>query len=210
MFSYPKSHDVFDDIGEKALTALASCVVRVQHDLATYRRTFPQWAVDHGERGLANWISDRLWTHLVNLAESVPDMEITEKGVTREVTVGNKYRLRMKRHDEMGDVASFPTQTFLEFTTQPDGQLPGMEETRLIAGYEWIKEERNIGDAVISLRDGKDNIIWCERLPFPGFAEEGGEGTAPVVTPETPSPVAPVIGLAENIGQKSKEPTEDQ
>lgn len=212
--AYPTAEAVFDDIGEKPLIAFASAVVRARDDLAEYRRTFPQWVADHGERGLANWISDRQWTHLVNLAESVPGMEVTEKGVTREVTIGFQYRLRMKRHDELGIVASYPTPTFLEFATQPGGQLPGLEEVRLIAGYEWIKDERSIGQPVMSLRDGRDNIIWCVALPFPGVGELGGEGEgtgiAPVITPETPAPTAPVVEVGDDVRRASKESTEDE
>ena len=46
-------------------------------------------------------------------------MDATEKGVTREITIGVNFRLRLKRHDELGDIASYPTPTFLDFATQP-------------------------------------------------------------------------------------------
>jgi hypothetical protein len=207
MNSYPLSHQVLDDIGEKPVEAFSRCVARARADLRLYRRTFPQWVADHSERGLANWINDRLWAHLTTMAESIPGMELIEKGVTREVMVGLNFRFRVKRHDDLGNVASYPTPTFLEFVCQPQGQLPGLEETRLIAGYDWSKDERDIGAAVLSLRDGKDNIIWKEELP--DFPEDSGI-VGEVVTPRLTSPAAPVVGVPEGVGQRSKEPTEDQ
>lgn len=65
----PNAAEVLDDIGEKAVTAFSKAVMRSKSDLATYRATFPQWVLDHSERGLANWISDRLWAHLIVLAD---------------------------------------------------------------------------------------------------------------------------------------------
>jgi hypothetical protein len=207
MNSYPKSQRVLDDMGEKPVEAFARCVARARADLRRYRQAFPQWVADHSERGLANWVSDRMWAHLSTLAESIDGMEMIEKGVTREVTVGLNYKFRVKRHDEEGKVASYPTPTFLEFVCQPQGQLEGMEETRLIAGYDWNKDERDIGPAVMSLRDGKDHIIWKVELPdVPEAGERGGE----VITPQRPSPTAPTVDVPEDIGQKAKEPTEDQ
>jgi hypothetical protein len=205
MKSFPLSQQVFDDIGEKPLRTFAQCVAGARTDLADYRRLLPHFVADHSERGLANWISDRLWARLVNLAEAVPGMEMIEQGVLREVTIGYNFRLRVKRHDVVGDVASYPTPTFLEFAEQPEGQLEGLKETRLIAGYEWLKDRRDIGDAVMSLRDGKDNIIWCERLPLPEEGEAGGD----VITPQTPTPPAPVVDVGD-IGQKAKDSADDE
>ena len=76
-------------------------------------------------------------------------------------------------------------------------------------GYEWVKDERNIGDAVMSLRDGKDKIIWCERLPVEGEAEAGGD-IAPVVTPQTPTPTPPIIDIGDAIGQRTKDSEEGE
>jgi hypothetical protein len=205
---YPDAEEVLTDIGEKAARAFALSVQRAKRDLLTYRQTFPQWVADHSERGLANWINDRIWAHLRVLAEDVSTMTATEKGPLREMTVGLNHRFRVKRHDEEGNVASFPTPSFLEFASQPVTQLPGMEEIRLIAGYDWNKDRRDMGAAVISLRDGKDNVIWKE--PLAEIKDEEGGGTAPVVVPEQPGPTSPTIEVPEGIGQKSEESTEDE
>lgn len=164
---------------------------------------------DHSERGLANWISDRIWAHLLNLAGDIEGVNLVEKGVTREVIVGLNYRLRVKRHAEDGRVASYETPTFMEFVTQDDGNvtLEGFEEIRLIAGYEWDKDKRDIGDPVLSLRDGKDNVKWQEKLPDVADEDEGGGAT--VVTPQQPQPPAPTVDIPDEIGQAPAEPTEE-
>lgn len=208
--SHPTAEQVLAGIGEKAVEAFSRSFRRSAVDLATYRRCHPQWVADHGERGLANWISDRCWAHLLVLADGVPDMTMKEQGVTREVRVGQNYRFRVKRHDYEGNIASYPTQTFLEFVEQPDGQLDGMVEVRLVAGYEWVKESRDIGDAVISLRDGRENIIWKEPLPvFPDAGEGDDDGVADVVTPQSPQPIPPGISVSEEVGKEARE-TPDQ
>ena len=206
MKSYPKFQDVLDGIGEKSTAAFVLGVKRTKTDLRTYRETFPQWVADASERGLANWIHDRLWSHLAGFAEDIPDMETIEKGVLREMIVGVNYRFRVKRHSDIGSVASYRTEQFREFVAQPDQQLPGMEETRLILGYEWIKDAREIGPAVLSLRDGEDNLIWNEPLPDVADTDEGG--TTPIITPQRPAPTVPVVEVPGAIGQETQEETD--
>ena len=173
--------------------------------MAEYRQWRPLWVADHGERGLANWISDRCWAHLLSLADAVPDMTVIEKGVWREISIGVNYRFRVKRHDFDGNISSYETASFLDFVEQPEGQLDGTEEIRLVAGYEWLKDTHEIGDAVISMRNGKDNVIWKEHLPV--FPEEGVAGIS-VVAPEPPTPQLPTIGLPERIGREERDATD--
>jgi hypothetical protein len=194
---YPTPSDVLDDIGEKPAAAFTKAVMRAKVDLRDYRSAFGQWVADHSERGLANWINDRLWAHLAALADGIPGMEVYEKGPLREVVIGLNYRFRFKRHDVVGNVASYPTDAFLDFVCQPASQLPGMEETRLIAGYEWLKEQRDIGAAVITLRDGKENVIWLEQLRIIDDAEGAGKKAAPILMPEQPGPTSPTIDTKE-------------
>lgn len=149
--------------------------------------------------------------HLIAFADSIPGMDVHESGPTREVITGLNFRIRFKRHHEDGDVSSYPTEAFLDFVVQPAMQLPGMEETRLIAGYEWNKDLRDIGKPLISLRDGKENVIWKVDLPMAD--DDYGEGetgpTAPVVTPEAPGPTAPTVDIPETIGSEREDQTED-
>lgn len=201
---YPSFDEVLDDIGDKAAEALLTAVARSKADLRTYRETHPGWVAEHSERGLANWIHDRLWTHITALTDQNPDVAIHEKGPLRELVIGNKYRFRLKRHDESGHVASYHTDAFLDFVCQPAVQLPGMEETRLIAGYEWEKDLRDIGVAVISLRDGDDNVIWSEPLS----PVDAGRDAGTVVTPEQPGPTTPIVEIPSGIGVEHQQQTE--
>lgn len=204
-FSYPAPDVVLADLGEKVVGAFSVGVQRTKTDLATYRQVFPQWVADHSERGLANWIHDRLWVHLLALGEGISTMQLIEKGMTREIVVGLNYRLRVKRHTEQdGAVSSYPTLAFLDFMEQPRGQFPLLAETRLFAGYEWSRGDRSVGSAVISLWDGRENLIWQEILP----AVEDGDTGAQVITPDQPGPASPTVVVPANIGTP-RESTEE-
>lgn len=196
---------VRDDIGDKPIQAFATCVAAARSDLTVYRETFPTWVVESSERGLANWINDRMWAHLIRLVDGEDGVALIEKGVTREVVIGINYRFRLKRHDAVGMVASYDTPTFIEWCSQDDGGgvLPGMEETRLIAGYVWDRNLREIGAPVISMRDGKEEILWIEELEEP--VASGGV-VAP--RPAQPTPPTPTIGVSDEIGQRTEESSE--
>lgn len=106
-----------------------------------------------------------------------------------------RYRLRAKRHGEDGDVTTYPTLTAKDFLFQAPLQmtLDGMEEIRLIAGYTWDTERREMGQPVLSLRHGKDDIVWFVELPDVGT----GYSAAPVTPlPAVPTPTLPQIELA--------------
>ncbi|HEY9472503.1 MAG TPA: hypothetical protein VIS06_01495 [Mycobacteriales bacterium] len=186
MFSYPSSAEVFTELGDKVLGAFGRAVVEAADDLRKYRVAFPAWVADHSERGLANWIHDRLWAQASKTLGAIPGVEVSTGEPTREVTVGLRYRLRMKRHDEVGAVSTYPTQTALEFNLQGIQQaFPNMEEVRLTVGYLWDPENRTIGAAVLSLRDGLDKVVWFE--PLPDLGTSAGQT-------EQPTPVRPVSG----------------
>lgn len=197
------------DIGEKSVRAFGVSVQRSRVDLTHYRRAFPLFVAQSSSRGLANWINDRLWAHLGGMADEIPDMTLNEKGATREVTVGINYRFRFKRHSSTAMIASYPTLTYIDFVMQPTGQLSTMEEVRLVAGYEWLPETHEIGDALISLRNGKDNVLWNKTLPVfdDDYGQEGG--AADVISPDQPGPVRPTIELPDTIG-RPEERSEDK
>jgi hypothetical protein len=65
-----------------------------------------------------------------------------------------------------------------------------MGEVRLAAGYLWNPETRSIGDAVISMRDGVDNIVWSVVIGL-----EPGTG-AVAIRPMPTGPVPPVVDVA--------------
>lgn len=191
MLSPPTSDEVIDDLGDKVVEALSRSIARTREDLATYRKWRPSWVARHGERGLANWIHDFLWFHLTDLLDGIPGVHCVDKEPTREIMVGTRYRLRAKRHGRDGQVTSYPTQTAFEFKLQGvQDAFPGMEETRLIVGYLWDSETREIGFPVLSLHDGQDAAKWMVNLPEVGAGEGYGGGTveplSPVVGPSAP------------------------
>lgn len=187
MFCAPVPADVCRDLGDKVIRAFSRAVSLTREDLSKYRATFPGWVADHCERGLAGWIHDRLWAHVLAEFQDIDEVTIVDREPLRELYVGIKYRVRVKRHHSDGRVASYPTQEALDFFDQ--GQLPGMELVRLIAGYEWDREQRSMGTPLLSLRDGMHDIVWIH--PLPEVDEQGGT----VVRPVMPGPTGPVIGL---------------
>ncbi len=191
MPSYPDSATVLDGLGDKVVAGLSRAVMLTAHDLRRYRETFPLWVAEASERGLANWIHDRIWSHLLVVLDSVPGVTMADREPTREITVGVTYRLRVKRHHDDGQINTYPTPTALEFFAQAPVQetFDGLEEIRLAAGYEWDADTRDMGDAVLSLRDGRENIIWKETLP-PSAEPDAGGG---VSFPSVPGPTAPTV-----------------
>jgi hypothetical protein len=174
-------------------------------DLADYRRFRPAWVAQHSERGLAGWIHDRLWYHITVYLTDLPQVSLTDKGVLREFAVGPEtdvYRFRVKRHHLDGDVSTYPTQMALEFLAQTADMLDGFDELHLIAGYKWEPETRAMGEAVISLRDGRENIKWEHALDDPG-SESGGAGAA---LPPVAGPSQPVI---DGVAKEPESASED-
>jgi len=207
MFDAPEPDSVLQDLGDKVIFGLSRSVALGRNDLAKYRMANPGWVADASERGLANWIHDRVWAHLLVQVEGIGEVSIVDREPTREVYVGTKYRVRVKRHHTDGLVCTYPTQTALDFLGQGGTlPIPTLEEISLIAGYEWDREERAMGAPLLSLRNGRTNIIWSAELPEVG--EQGDGGT--VLRPTVPGPTGPVIGLpgigVRRDGSKGKDP----
>ena len=198
MVLYPDSDAVLAALGDKVVDAFAAAVARTREDLTAYRSANPLWVAEASERGLAGWIHDRLWAALVELLNLNPDVYLFESGPTRDVIVTDRFRIRVKRHDLAGNVASYPTQGAFEFFAQPSiPTFDDMDQVHLVAGYCWTKDLRDIGAAVMSLRDGKFNVIWLTDLDARAAARAGTIGVAPTpISPEIDTPVAPVIELA--------------
>jgi hypothetical protein len=188
---YPSEDQVLDDLGDKAVQGLALMVARTRQDLDVYRRTFPSWVADSTDRGLLNWCHDRAWAHATRVFDGVAEVSFVDSPPTRELYVGTRYRLRVKKHDIEGRVSTYLTQGALDFLEQEPTTLDGLEEVRLIAGYRWDPELRVIGAAVLSLRDGRDELVWMRELAEP--AGGVGAATTPILPPTEPR--APQIGL---------------
>lgn len=198
MNRHPSQDDVLSALGDKVVDAFAESVSKTREDLAAYRSGFPGWVAEHSERGLASWIHDRLWANLVGLLHDVPDVFLYSSEPTREVLVNDRLRMRVKRHDVAGSVAAYPTQGAFEFFAQPKvAAFDGMDQVHLIAGYCWTKDLRGIGEAVLSLRDGKDNVIWLVDLDSRAAGTGSQSITSPApINPEVDGPTPPTIDLA--------------
>jgi hypothetical protein len=118
------------------------------------------------------------------------------------VNVYLNYRIRVKRHHWDGRVSTYPTEAALDFMAQPPEQktLEGMQEIRLIAGYHWDKDLRDITAGVLSLRDGLDKKIWLIELPL----SDSGEGTGTSAMPTSPTPQSPIIDTG-SLKEKGEE-----
>jgi hypothetical protein len=199
MFSYPPAEDVLPDLGDKVVGALVDATKKTRSDLVEYRTTFPQWVADSSDRGLSNWIHDRLWAHLRRALDDMDAVLLVDGGVTREVMVGTRYRARVKRHGTRDRVRSYPTKAALAFWAQSD-TLQGLEEVRLGFGYRWDGDERQIGSTVISLRDGLDaEAIWVVEVD-----NAAGAGGTPITwTPVDPT--LPQIDLYEAVQDGDEE-----
>ncbi|MGL5858984.1 MAG: hypothetical protein ACRC35_11390 [Angustibacter sp.] len=108
-----------------------------------------------------------MWAHALQIFDAVDGVVLADQPPLREISVGIKYRLRVKKHDAEGRVSTFLTQGALDFLEQEPQTLKGMEEVRLIAGYRWLVDETSLGSAVISLRDGRDKPLWMHDLAEP-------------------------------------------
>ncbi|GAB3163598.1 hypothetical protein GCM10027161_76310 [Microbispora hainanensis] len=198
-----------DDLGDKVTEAFARSVARTRADLAEYRRLKPSWVSQSSERGLANWIHDRLWYHLTVLLDGIPSVRLVDSEPTREIFVGFRYRLRAKRHGDDGNISTYLTPGAIEFLFQPPVQetLSDLEEIRLIVGYTWDKETRMMGQAVLSLRDGQDEIVWLVDLPDTGTGYAGG--TVTPLLPPADGPSSPVIQLGDEQSDRDDNDTEE-
>jgi hypothetical protein len=77
-----------------------------------------------------------------------------------------------------------------------------MEQVHLIAGYCWTSDMRDIGEAVLSLRDGRNNIVWLIDLNARASAVSSVTASPIVtptpITPEVETPRAPVIEIVQS------------
>lgn len=180
------------ELGDKVVQGLALMVAQTRDDLQVYRRTFPSWAADSTDRGLLNWSHDRAWAHALRIFDGVPEVSFVDQPPLRELWVGTRYRLRVKKHDVEGRVSTYLTQGALDFMEQEPAQtLDGLDEVRLITGYRWDAELRELGPAVISLRSGPEKVIWTEILDEP--VNGAVVSAVPIVPADGPRP--PEIGL---------------
>lgn len=201
MNSHPLQDAVLAELGDKVTVAVAESVAAATDDLTEYREARPAWVAQHSERGLANWIHDRVWVHLMERLDGEDEITVVDREPMRVFRVGTKYLLRVKRHGLGDRISTYPTQTALQFYVQgPQPLFPDMEEVRLAAGYLWNAETRSIGEAVISMRDGLDNVVWSVVIDL----GEPGSGTV-AIRPMPSGPTPPIIDVAGDVDDESGE-----
>ncbi|MDQ2880261.1 MAG: hypothetical protein M3Y48_03120 [Actinomycetota bacterium] len=185
MFSPHDQQAVMSGLGDKFLTDLAWSIRGAREDLAELREWRPAWFPLLSGRCLANLIHDRIWARLVAAVDGNPHIETIDREPVREIWISQNYQIRIKRHHPDDKISTYPTAAALEFWAQ-GSQLPSLEAITLGAGYRWIAEERRVGPAVISYRDGKDHPIWAVELDEP---DEGADaiGWRPITRPDLPT-----------------------
>jgi len=201
MFFELEPQAVLDDLGDKVVNGLSRSVALARVDLDDYRTMAPGWVATSSERGLGNWIHDRMWTHAAGLLDGVDGVSLVDNEPTRQIYIGTRYWLRLKRHHLDGSVSTYPTPTALDFLGQGGTMpLPGLGVVSLIVGYEWVREARQMGTAVLSLRTSADDIVWVVELPDVGELGGGGE----VVRPTVPGPKPPTVTMPGDAAQPDK------
>ncbi|MDP2289286.1 MAG: hypothetical protein Q8M73_12070 [Actinomycetota bacterium] len=194
-----KPDEAAEALGDKFTHALVEAVGITRTDMDEFREKLPGWASAMSNRGMANLIWERLWTNMCARLEGHPEFYIKISGVIHEIHVGLNVVTRLKRHTAENAIQSYPTQGALEFYTQEQDQLPGLESTSLAVGYLWDPELRMIVAPVVSFRDGKDNPIWMMRL------DEPAAGVAAIWSPVEPAlPGVIVAGDENEVGKETE------
>lgn len=205
MFRAPTADEVRTDLGDKIVLGIGRAVRHTRKDLAEYREVRPGWVATSSERGLASWIHDRLWVHLMIQVEGIADVAVVDEEPTREFYVGVCYRIRAKRHDHDGGVNSYPTTSALDFYgEQQTIPIPTLEEVRLTAGYEWHRDTRTIGVPLLALHNSRTKVVWTVELPEPDDGDGGGE----IVTPTMPRPTGPTLDYGTRVSGPDSEAQE--
>lgn len=192
MFQYPDQQKVIDDLGDKFLLAFVKAVEIARDDLAAFEQFRPHWFINFSKRFVANFIHERMWDGMTRQLFDYPDVVIVDNEPTRQVHIGSNYVVRFKRHSSALKIESFPTPGALAFWTNR-ATLPGLELMSLAMGYIWNPDTGEIGEALLSFRDGKDNPVWSVKLN-----RNGGESATDITWSPVP-PELPQLDLSEIV-----------
>lgn len=196
----PSADEVLTALGDKITFGLGDAVAGAANDLALYRAMLPDFAAEQCSRGLANWIHDRIWARAKANLDDVPDAHFNDRGATHDLWVRTDFRLRAKRHSLTGAIRAYPTPSTLDFISQQT-DLFGASTVNLTIGYEWDEPAQQMGDPVISLRDGSfEEVIWMTNLPTSGLA-----GTVFPIAPMSDSPATPAIDFRGRVDSEGAE-----
>jgi hypothetical protein len=213
MISHPSPEAVVSELGDKVIDAIVQAVAVAKDEFELYRKQHPAWAAENAARTIAGMIHDWMWAELKQQLDLLPHVNMIDKDPRREIGVQVhspdrlSYLMRIKLHHLDGRTSSYQTQTVIDFELQGQNQtFPGWGEVRLEAGYEWDKDARAMGAPVISLRDGRNKIVWVHELPDQSAPPQtGGNVASP---PSKPGPAAPVVEVHGH--EASDEPVNDE
>lgn len=203
MLQYPDPQNVVDDLGDKFLRAFVAAIDTARADLAAFEQFKPEWFVNFSKRFVANFIHERMWHSMTSQVAGHPDVTVVDEEPTRQIHFGANYVVRFKRHDSRLRIETFPTGGALAFWTN-QAALPGLELVTLAMGYIWEPDLGEIGDAILSFRDGKNKPLWSVTL-----TSRGGGEAATDITWEPIDPTLPQLDLSEVI-EEHDEGTTDQ
>jgi hypothetical protein len=204
MFSPWDSQVVLDDLGDKLPHALMRATDLARQDYAELRSKFPSWVPRFFERDAANVIHPRIWAHLEDELDGVDGITLVSREPHRQInlqtSVGRTYTMRVKRHSQRDRIRSYPTLSDVRFWSGGVRQqtIEGLECINLAIGYRWHKDRREIGAAVISYREGKDNVIWAYTIDE-GMADGGTPFTYTPILPDLPQ-----IDLRDSQGSRAE------
>lgn len=188
--SFPTESQVLSDLGDPLLQRLVEALDAARHDYRVYRDTHPDWAADETKRGSANWIHDRIWSHLRNELDGVDEVAFVDKEPNRQFSVRSTYVFRVKRHSDRDCVRSYPTGSALAFWSDTTPTLDVGDVHNLALGYRWDPDTRDFGETVISYRTEMSTPHWVVEL------HRGDEAKAPVTWGPARGPVPPEVDLS--------------
>lgn len=197
MNSHPGPDEVLADLGDKFIQSFLEAMDVARQDLQDCRGWRPHWFPFFTERYLSNFIHERMWAEMVTRVHDQPGLQIVDKEPRREIECQGRYTVRFKRHRPGDKIASYATSGALAYWTNRV-TLPGLELVSLAMGYMWDADLREIGDTVLSFRDGKDNPVWAITLSPPAAGVAGISWT-PI------DPQLPAIDLSEILEETDEE-----
>ncbi|WP_380160186.1 hypothetical protein [Kineococcus sp. R86509] len=197
MNSHPGPDEVLADLGDKFVQAFLEAMGVTRDDLQDFRGWRSSWFPTFTERFLGNFIHERMWAEMVQRVDDLPGLQIVDKEPRREIECHGRYTVRFKRHRPGDKIATYATEGALAYWTNRV-TLPGLELVSLAMGYLWDAELRQIGDTVLSFRDGKDNPLWAITLNPPVAGTAG-------ITWNSIDPQLPSIDLSDILDETGEE-----
>ena len=163
---FPTRDEVLNQLGDGFLRAYLEALGVARAHYASFR-SGPDFPANPTQRMVACFIHDWIWSAFVPLVEGDPSISVHDREPERQLTHGTNIRIRIKRHQLDDSLSSYPTEGSRDFWTPAAAvALDGLEEVPLALGYRWDSDERAVGDAVLTLRDGADKAVGLFKVGF--------------------------------------------